>query len=79
MNVIDKVVWRNNALWTFLTGTDEEERKAAFVRAFGEPCKVCNGTGSSDTGTNYGGWSESVACDACDGIGATDRDNEVQK
>jgi hypothetical protein len=70
MNIIDKVVWRNDALWLALTGADLDERKAALDRALGDPCPHCNGTGSAETGTRHGGWGESIACDWCDGTGA---------
>ena len=44
--------------------------KAALERALGEPCAHCNGTGSAETGTRYGGMAESIGCDWCDGTGA---------
>lgn len=74
MNAIDRIVWRNEALWDFLNGP-EDQRKAAFIRAFGEPCPHCDGTGSQASGTSYGGVQEMLECDFCGGVGATDRES----
>ncbi len=78
MNVFDRVKARNDALWNALTHKDAGVRVAEFARAFSdapEQCPACHGTGAEPSGTSYGGQSEMLACDKCDGTGAADRES----